>query len=225
MNQNIFVALDFDALDLALETTKKIRDEIAGVKVGTELYTICGNEGLKKIKELGVDIFLDLKLGPEIPNQVKKTVTALETLKTIKYLTIHTSGDYEMLNAAKEAAGSIELLGVTVLTSQSNLENLGIKNSIKDQVKILVELANKSKLAGVISSAQDLSLVRSISKDLKIFCPGIRGQNDKMNDQKRVMSYADFTKTADSKCFAVIGRPIIEGDPVQNIKKIIQSSY
>ena len=130
-----------------------------------------------------------------------------------------------MLNAAKEAAGSIELLGVTVLTSQSNLENLGIKNSIKDQVKILVELANKSKLAGVISSAQDLKLVRSISKDLKIFCPGIRGQNDKMNDQKRVMSYADFTKTADSKCYAVIGRPIIEGDPVQNIKKIIQSSY
>ena len=225
MNKNIFVALDFDALDLALETTKKIRDEIAGVKVGTELYTICGNEGLKKIKELGVDIFLDLKLGPEIPNQVKKTVSALETLKTIKYLTIHTSGDYEMLNAAKEAAGSIELLGVTVLTSQSNLENLGVKNSIKDQVKILVELANKSKLAGVISSAQDLGLVRSISKDLKIFCPGIRGQNDKMNDQKRVMSYADFTKTADSKCFAVIGRPIIEGDPVQNIKKIIQSSY
>ena len=39
------------------------------------------------------------------------------------------------------------------------------------------------------------------------------------------MSYADFTKTADSKCFAVIGRPIIEGDPVQNIKKIIQSAY
>ena len=92
-------------------------------------------------------------------------------------------------------------------------------------MKILVELANKSKLAGVISSAQDLSLVRSISKDLKIFCPGIRGQNDKMNDQKRVMSYADFAKNADTKCFAVIGRPIIEGDPVQNIKKIIQSSY
>ena len=157
---------------------------------------------MKKTFKFWVDIFLDLKLGPEIPNQVKKTVSALETLKTIKYLTIHTSGDYEMLNSAKEAAGSIELLGVTVLTSQSNLQNLGIKNSIKDQVKILVELANKSKLAGVISSAQDLSLVRSISKDLKIFCPGIRGQNDKMNDQKRVMSYADMSKN-DSKCFVL----------------------
>ena len=84
MNKNIFVALDFDNLDLALETTKKIRDEMAGVKVGTELYTICCNEGLKKLKELGVDIFLDLKLGPERPNQVKKTVSALETLKIFR---------------------------------------------------------------------------------------------------------------------------------------------
>ena len=217
--------MDFNSLDLALETTKKIKDKIAGVKVGTELYTVCGSEGLNKIKALGVDIFLDLKLGPEIPNQVKKTVSALERLKTIKYLTIHTSGDYEMLKAAKETSGSIELLGVTVLTSQSNLQRLGINNSVKDQVKILVDLAIKSKLAGVISSAQDLSLVRSISKDLKIFCPGIRSDEDKKNDQKRVMSYAEFVKTADSKCFAVIGRPIIEGDPVQNIKKIIQSAY
>ena len=32
------------------------------------------------------------------------------------------------------------------------------------------------------------------------------------------MSYADFSKIADDKCLAVIGRPIIEGDPVQNIK-------
>ncbi len=130
-----------------------------------------------------------------------------------------------MLKAAKENAGTIELLGVTVLTSQSNLKNLGIKNSVKDQVKILVDLAVKSKLDGIISSAQDLSLVRSISKDLKIFCPGIRDLGDKIHDQKRVVSYSDFTKIADSKCFAVIGRPIIEGDPVQNIKKIIQSTY
>ena len=130
-----------------------------------------------------------------------------------------------MLKAAKDSAGSIELLGVTVLTSQSNLQNLGIKNSIKDQVKLLVDLAIKAKLSGVISSAQDFNLIRSLSKDLKIFCPGIRGDEDKKHDQKRVVSYADFSKISDEKSFAVIGRPIIEGDPVQNIKKIIQSSY
>ena len=222
MKKNIFVALDFNSLEKALDATKKLRNQIAGVKIGTELYAICGTEGLKKFKELGVEVFLDLKLH-DIPNQVKKTVAAIATLKNVKYLTIHTSGNYEMLKAAQESSGEIELLGVTVLTSQSNLEGVGVKNSVKDQIKLLVNLAIKANLSGVIASAQDLPLVRLLSKELKIFCPGIRSGGAKQ-DQKRVMSYADFSKIADEKCFAVIGRPIIEGDPVQNIKKIIQSA-
>ena len=223
MKKNIFLALDFNSIEKALDATKKLKDQIAGVKIGTELYAICGTEGLKKFEELGVEIFLDLKLH-DIPNQVKKTVTTIASLKSVKYLTIHTSGNLEMLKAAQEsAAGLIELLGVTVLTSQSNLEGIGVKNSLKDQIKLLVNLAIKSDLSGVIASAQDISLIRSLSKELKIFCPGIRSGKDKQ-DQKRVMNYADFSKIADDKCFAVIGRPIIEGDPVQNIKKIIQSA-
>ena len=225
MKKNIFVALDFNSLEKAIDLAKNLRDQIAGVKIGTELYAICGPDGLKKFKELGVEIFLDLKLGPEIPNQVKKTVAALESLKCIKYLTIHISGDYEMLKAAQESAGSIELLGVTILTSQSDLQNIGIKNSVKDQVKLLVDLAIKSKISGVIASPQDFELVRSLSKDLKIFCPGIRGDDERKHDQKRVMSYANFSKIVDKKCFAVIGRPIYEnGDPIQNLKKIIKSA-
>ena len=224
MKKNIFVALDFNSIEKALVVAKKIKVHIAGVKIGTELYAVCGTAGLKKFKEeLGIEIFLDLKLL-DIPNQVKKTVSAISSLKTVKYLTVHTSGDLEMLKAAQEAAaGSIELLGVTVLTSQSNLEGVGVKNSIKDQTKLLVNTGIKAGLPGVIASAQDISLVRLLSKELKIFCPGIRGAEDKQ-DQKRVMSYADFSKITDDKCFAVIGRPIIEGDPVQNIKKIIQSA-
>ena len=62
MKKNIFVALDFNSLEKALDVTKKLKDEIAGIKIGTELYTICGIEGIKKFKELGVEIFLDLKL-------------------------------------------------------------------------------------------------------------------------------------------------------------------
>ncbi len=222
MKNNIFVALDFNSLEKALDTAKKLKDHIAGVKIGTELYAICGTDGLKKFKELGVEIFLDLKLY-DIPNQVKKTVAAIASLKNVNYLTIHTSGNYEMLKAAQEAAlGSLQLLGVTVLTSQSDLEGVGVKNSVNEQIKLLTNLAIKSGLAGVIASAQDVSLIRSLSKEIKIFCPGIRSEEDK-NDQKRVLSYANFSKIADDKCFAVIGRPIIEGNPVQNIKKIIQS--
>jgi len=222
LKKNIFVALDFNSLDQALDTAKKLKDQIAGVKIGSELYAICGTEGLKKFKQLGVEIFLDLKLH-DIPNQVKKTVAAITSLKNVKYLTIHTSGNLEMLKAAQESSADTELLGVTVLTSQSNLDGIGIKNSVKDQIKLLVNLAIKANLSGVIASAQDISLVRSLSKEIKIFCPGIRSGDNKQ-DQKRVMSYADFSKIADDKCFAVIGRPIIEGDPLKNIKKIIKSA-
>ena len=192
MKKNIFVALDFNSLDKAIDATNKIKDKIAGVKIGTELYAICGTEGLKKIKELGVEIFLDLKLH-DIPNQVKKTVAAIASLKSIKYLTVHTSGNYEMLKAAQESAGSIELLGVTVLTSQSDLAGVGINNAVGNQIKLLVNLAIKAGISGVIASAQDILLIRSLSKKLKIFCPGIRSGEDKQ-DQKRVMSYAEFTK-------------------------------
>ena len=88
MKKNIFLALDFNSLEKALDTTRKLKDQIAGVKIGTELYAVCGKEGLKKFKELGLEIFLDLKLH-DIPNQVKKTVTAIASLNSVKYFLVY----------------------------------------------------------------------------------------------------------------------------------------
>ena len=217
MKKNIFVALDFSNFDKALDVANSIKDHAAGLKITNELFAICGKEGLKKFSDFGLEIFLDLKTL-DVPNTVKKTVASIASLKTVKYLTVHTSGGYEMLKAAREAASHLELLGVTVLTSQS---------ASKEQVKLLANLAIKSGLGGVIASAQEYESIRSLSKDLKIFCPGIRGIEDKKHDQKRVMSYSEFCKISknDSRAFAVIGRPIYEsGDAGQNIKKIIQSA-
>ena len=217
MKKNIFVALDFSNFDKALEVANSVKNDAAGLKITNELFAICGKEGLKKLSDFGLEIFLDLKTL-DVPNTVKKTVASILSLKTVKYLTVHTSGGYEMLKAAQEDSGSLELLGVTVLTSQS---------ASKDQVKLLANLAIKSGLSGVIASAQEYESVRSLSKDLKIFCPGIRGSEDKKHDQKRVMSYSEFYDTSknDDRAFAVIGRPIYEdGDAGQNIKKIIQSA-
>ena len=217
MKKNIFVALDFSNFDKALDVAGSVKDHAAGLKITNELMAICGKEGLKKFADFGLSVFLDLKVM-DIPNTVKKTVASIASLKTVKYLTVHTSGGYEMLRAAQEAANHLELLGVTVLTSQSASE---------DQVKLLANLAIKSKLDGVIASAQEYESVRSLSKDLKIFCPGIRGIEDKKHDQKRVMSYSEFCKISknDSRAFAVIGRKIYEGgDAGKNIKKIIESA-
>ena len=217
MKKNIFVALDFSSFDKALDVANSVKNDAAGLKITNELFAICGKEGISKLANIGLEIFLDVK-AHDVPNTVKKTVASIASLKTVKYLTVHTSGGHDMLKAAVQAAGNLELLGVTILTSQS---------ASKEQVKLLADLGIKSGLTGIIASAQEYVLVRSLSKDLKIFCPGIRGLEHKKDDQKRVMSYSEFCKISknDDKAFAVIGRPIYEsGDAGQNIKKIIQSA-
>ena len=217
MKKNIFVALDFSNFDKALDVANSVKNDAAGLKITNELFAICGKDGISKLANIGLEIFLDIKVY-DVPNTVKKTVASIASLKTVKYLTVHTSGGYNMLKAARDAADNLELLGVTILTSQS---------ASKEQVKLLADLGIKSKLSGIIASAQEYTSVRSLSKDLKIFCPGIRGVEDKKDDQKRVMSYSEFCKISknDDKAFAVIGRPIYEsGDAGQNIKKIIQSA-
>ena len=217
MKKNIFVALDFSSFDKALDVANSVKNDAVGLKITNELFAVCGREGLSRLADIGLEIFLDLK-AHDVPNTVKKTVASIASLKTVKYLTVHTSGGYDMLKAAKEASGNLELLGVTILTSQS---------ASKEQVKFLADLGIKSKLSGIIASAQEYLSIRSLSKNLKIFCPGIRGFEDKKDDQKRVMSYSEFYKISknDDKAFTVIGRPIYEsGDASQNIKKIIQSA-
>ena len=226
MKKNIFLALDFDSLDKALEVTEKTKDYLAGIKIGLELYSAIGLVGIKEFEKFKLPIFLDTKIF-DISNQVARTIKFISSIKTIQYFTIHSLGTLEMLYAAQKAASgsNMELLAVSILTSwdKSNLEQIGITHDVKDQVKILISLAHKAKLSGIIAAAQDIQLARQISKDIKIFCPGIRGDRN-TQDQKRTLSYKEFNEVADNKCFAVIGRPIYEGNPLENIKSIIDSA-
>ena len=226
MKKNVFLALDFNSLDKALEVTRQTKDYLAGIKVGLELYNTIGLRGIEEFEQFKLPIFLDTKIF-DIPNQVAKTIKVISEYKFIKYFTIHALGSLEMLQAAQKAAGgtSLEFLAVSILTSwdKKNLENIGLSNEVKDQVKLLINLACEAKLSGVIASARDIALARKISKEIKIFCPGIRG-DENIQDQKRTMSYKEFNTIADDRCYAVIGRPIYEGNALENVKAIINSA-
>ena len=226
MKKNIFLALDFNSLDKALDITNQTKEYLAGIKIGLELYNIIGLKGVKEFEKFKLPIFLDTKIF-DIPNQVAKTVKVISNLKAVKYFTIHALGSLEMLQAAQKAAKGtdLEFLAVSILTSwdKRDLEQIGITNKVKEQVKLLINLACQAKLSGVIASAQDITLARQISQDIKIFCPGIRG-NQNTQDQKRTLSYKEFNAIADDKCYAVIGRPIYEGNALENIKIIINSA-
>ena len=226
MKKNIFLALDFNSLDKALAITQQTKEYLAGIKIGLELYSVIGLKGVREFEKFKLPIFLDTKIF-DIPNQVTKTIKIISELKFIKYFTIHSLGSLEMLEAAQKAAigTNLEFLAVSVLTSwdKKDLQRIGITNEVKEQVKLLIKLACQAKLSGVIASAQDITLARQISKEIKIFCPGIRADQD-TQDQKRTLSYNEFNAVADEKCFAVIGRPIYEGNALENIKSIINSA-
>ena len=79
MKKNIFLALDFNSLDKALEITNQTKDYLAGIKIGLELYSSIGLKGLKEFDQFKLPIFLDTKIF-DIPNQVAKLLKLFQTL-------------------------------------------------------------------------------------------------------------------------------------------------
>ena len=71
---------------------------------------------------------------------------------------------------------NIKLLGVSILTSFNNeeLEELGFKDQVKEQVLRLIKIADEANLFGVICSPLEIKMVKQITPNLKCFTPGIR---------------------------------------------------
>ena len=231
MKKNIFVALDIE-FDDALALANNLKSLVYGFKIGSVLYNKIGQEGLKKFDNLNVPIFLDLKFH-EIPSIVKKNIYLFKQYKNIKFLTVHSLSSQEMIEgavtAAKEINKELNVMAVTILTSSTpdDLKKIGIQNNLQEQVKHLVKFSKQCGVQGVISSAQNLKLIRELTgPQFKIICPGIRSEKDQgKDDQSATMSYSEFNKLADENTYCVIGRPIYQsGNPIDNLKKIISSS-
>ena len=128
------------------------------------------------------------------------------------------------MKAANEAANRIDikLLGVSVLTSFNNdeLQQLGFIDQVEKQVSRLIKIASEANLYGVICSPHEVKMIKKINPRLKCFTPGIR-QDEKKDDQKRTMN-AKQALNEGSDCL-IIGRPITEGNPKENIQKILST--
>ena len=70
------------------------------VKVGMELYMQEGPDIVRKVKEQGHDIFLDLKLH-DIPNTVKSAMKGLARLG-VDLVNVHAAGGKNMMEGALE---------------------------------------------------------------------------------------------------------------------------
>ncbi|MDA7573569.1 orotidine-5'-phosphate decarboxylase [Candidatus Pelagibacter sp.] len=222
INKNIFVACDVSSQKEILSLLDLIHEDISGIKIGLQYITQRSPEEIRELSKFNKPIFYDGKFF-DIKNTLVESIKSLKDLN-INYATIHLLNGLDALKAANDVAQeiNINLLGVSVLTSFSDkdLESLGFKNTVNDQVKKLIKIATDANLYGVICSPLEIKMVKAIAPDLKCFTPGIRIENTK-DDQKRTMNANEAIKEG-SDCL-IIGRPITKGDPKKNILNILSS--
>jgi len=226
--KKIIVALDTIDISQALALTKLIPD-VGAFKLGLEYFCANGPEGINKISETGIKIFLDLKFH-DIPNTVAGAIKASLNMEPYM-MTVHLSGGYNMLHRTMEevkeycAKNSLKIpliLGVSVLTSidDNDFTSLGLIGKVEDQVIRLAKLAKDADLDGMVCSAKELKRVKKkMGKNLILVTPGIRPAGGIMNDQKRITTPSQAI--SDGADFLVIGRPITEAiDPVRALNNI-----
>jgi len=221
-SKNIFVACDVSNQKEILDLLDLIHEDISGIKIGLQYITQRSPQEIKELSRFKKPIFYDSKFF-DIKNTLVESIKSLKKLN-VTYATVHLLNGLDALKAANKAAQEINLnlLGVSILTSfnDQDLSILGFKDKIEKQVIRLIKIAMDANLYGVICSPLEIKMIKQIAPNLKCFTPGIR-INNKKDDQKRTMSANEAIK-AGSDCL-IIGRPITNGDPKKNIKKILSS--
>lgn len=224
----ILVALDYDNKNHALQLIDQLDPNMCRLKVGKEMFTLFGPQLVKDIHDRGFDLFLDLKFH-DIPNTVAKAIAAAAELG-VWMTNVHASGGLAMMEAAKKALQPYGkdaplLIAVTVLTSMSDedLKLIGIDVPAFEHVQRLAKLTKLAGLDGVVCSAQEASVLKSLlGRDFKLITPGIRPVGSDVGDQHRVMTPPEALAAGSD--YLVIGRPITKAaDPLAALQAIHQS--
>jgi orotidine-5'-phosphate decarboxylase len=204
----LYVALDLPDAPSAVELLDQLPAG-APIKVGSVLMTRAGHGFVRSVLDAGHPVFLDLKWH-DIPNTVHGAVTAAVELG-VRMVTVHALGGREMLQAAVEAAaGRLDVVAVTVLTSHDGAGFGDITGrgrlELGAEVVRLAELAMAAGVAGVVCSADELAVVRPVVGAGRLVVPGIRRAGDAVGDQRRVAT--PESAVAGGATDLVVGRPI-----------------
>lgn len=220
MEKKLAFAVDINDLEEAKKVIKEIEHKDIIIKIGYNLFIKGGYGLIDYIKNLGFEIFLDLKLH-DIPNTVYNGVLSAKELN-IDYLTIHSLGGKEMLEKAYEAKqnSNLKVIAVTILTSHNEEYKTYIKTeySLKELAFNLAKTAIDIGIDGVVSSAHEVRFLKeNINKDFIAVVPGIRFDNNKVDDQQRIATPEEALKNGAD--IIVVGRPILKAE---NKNKIIE---
>ncbi|MFC3101129.1 orotidine-5'-phosphate decarboxylase [Altererythrobacter lauratis] len=220
MSNPVYLALDLPRLDAAKALAERVRGHVGGFKLGLEFFCAHGHHGVHEIAQVGLPIFLDLKLH-DIPNTVAGAMQAIHVLEPA-IVTVHASGGRAMMEDAKAAAGEhCKVVAVTMLTSldERDLARTGVAGTAHDHVLRLAELAEAAGLDGIVCSGHEVGEVHRQWKKGFFVVPGLRPAGSAVGDQKRVVTPRQARD--DGASVLVIGRPISRAeDPVAAARAI-----
>lgn len=230
MKNSPIIALDFASAEDAYSFLSPF-DQSLFVKVGMELYLQEGPSIVYKLKEMGHDVFLDLKLH-DIPNTVGQAMKGLARLGA-DLVNVHAAGGEAMMIAAREGleAGTTagnkrpSIIAVTQLTSTSEKqmqEEQLIKTLIDESVVHYAKLAKRANLDGVVCSVLEAkAIAEACGQDFLRVTPGIRLAEGSAHDQIRVATPANARLLGSSHI--VVGRAITKAEkPVEAYNTILK---
>jgi orotidine-5'-phosphate decarboxylase len=162
------------------------------------------------VRAIGGPIFLDLKLH-DIPATVAGALGAVLPLGA-RFVTLHASGGAAMVAAARaraEAAGAARprLLAVTVLTSLSAADLVGVGGDVRDQVVRLARMAIAAGADGLVCAPPEIAPLRdALGAGPVLVVPGVRPAGWAADDQARIATPAEAARAGAD--YVVVGRPI-----------------
>ena len=232
----VIIALDFASEKESMEFLSKLEGRKLFVKIGMELFYKEGPQMVKKIKELGHRIFLDLKLH-DIPNTVEKAMESIGSLG-VDMTNVHASGAIKMMEGGKKGlergaekvnstqlenskseeskskASAPMLIAVTQLTSTSKdvmNDEIMIDGNVEDVVIKYAQNTQKAGLNGVVCSPLEVpGIKKACGSEFITVTPGIRFENGEKGDQVRITT-PKMAKELGSD-YIVVGRPITKAE-------------
>lgn len=222
LRDRIIFALDVPDAAQAKALVNTLGGSIGYFKVGLQLFLAEGFPLVDWILEQGHKLMLDLKFH-DIPRTVGLTMREVAR-HGVHLATVH-AHTTSMLRQATAEAGTVGVLGVTVLTSvgEEELRELSFPGTVEDMVRARAGYALSTGCAGVVASAREAALLRhEYGDDFLIVTPGIRpSTHDHGDDQRRIMTPAKAI--AAGADHLVVGRPISQAEkPVEVAEEMLE---
>ncbi len=225
--RDVIIALDFPTQAETLAFLARFGAEKPYVKIGMELFYGEGPDLVRRVKDMGHPVFLDLKLH-DIPNTVMRAARNLARLG-VDMLNVHAAGTRAMMAAAREGltaggGADMKLIAVTQLTSTGEAamrDELLIPLPINNVVAKYAANAKAAGLSGVVCSPLEAGLVKeTCGAGFLTVTPGIRYPEGDVGDQSRVTTPARAREIGAD--YIVVGRPITAAaDPVAAYQRVV----